>query len=191
MHVHPVPIDQAAGDVRAIYDEDLRDQGYVANMTQLFSLNPAAYRAWAQLVGAIRPQMDFRRYELATIAAARALQCRYCVSAHGERMLESKIFDRPQMEAIARDYRTAGLDPVDVAVMNLAEKVALHAHKVTPDDVDELRGHGLTDADIFNVVLAAAARSFFSKALEAMEAEPDEALAATNDLFELVELHPA
>ena len=74
--------------------------------------------------------------------------------------------------------------------MELAEKVALHAWKVTLDDVERLRGFSLSDAEIFNVVLAASARSFFSKALEAMDAEPDKALASTNDLIALVE-HPA
>ncbi len=72
--------------------------------------------------------------------------------------------------------------------MELAEKVALHAYKVTPEDIERLRGFGLTDAEIFNVVLAAAARCFFSKSLDAMGAEPDAALSATNDLVELLPL---
>jgi uncharacterized peroxidase-related enzyme len=185
MHVHPVPPEQAEGIVRAIYGEDLRDDGYVSNMTLLFSLNPAAYQAWAALIGTIRGQMDLRRYELVTMAAATALRCRYCVSAHGNRILESEIFDREQLEAITRDFRSAGLPEMEVAVMELAEKVALHAYKVTPEDIDRLRGFGLTDAEIFNVVLAAAARCFFSKSLDAMGAEPDAALSATNDLVEL------
>jgi uncharacterized peroxidase-related enzyme len=188
MHVHPVPPEQADGIVREIYDEDLRDDGYVSNMTLLFSLNPAAYQAWAALIGTIRGQMDLRRYELVTMAAATALRCRYCVSAHGNRILESDIFDREQLEAITRDFRSAGLPEVEVALMELAEKVALHAYKVTPEEIDRLRSFGLTDVEIFNVVLAAAARCFFSKSLDAMGAEPDAALAATNDLVELVGL---
>lgn len=191
MHVHPIPPDQADGEVRAIYDDDLREDGYIANMTLLYSLNPAAYRAWGQLLAAIRGQMDFRRYELATLATACALRCRYCVSAHGDRILSSELFDREQLEAITRDFRTAGLPDVDVAIMELAEKVALHAYRVTPEDVERLRGFGLTEAEIFNIVLAAAARCFFSKSLDAMGAEPDEQLADTNALVELIELRPA
>ena len=63
--------------------------------------------------------------------------------------------------------------------MDLAEKVALHAYKVTEDDVERLRGFGLGDAEIFDVVLAAAARAFFSKSLDSMGAEADEAYATT------------
>ena len=38
--------------------------------------------------------------------------------------------------------------------------------------------------------LAAAGRTFYSKVLQAMDAEPDEELAATNDLWDLIELRP-
>ena len=187
MHIAPIPVQTADEDVRALYAQDLEDDGYIANMTLLFSLNPPAYRAWAQLAAAIRGPLGLRRYELATIAAARALRCRYCISAHGDNVLTSNIFDRGQLEAITRDFRSAGLPPEDVAVMEVAEKVALHAYRVTPDDIQRLRDFGLTDPEIFNVVLASAARCFFSKSLDAMGAEPDEALAATNDLIELVD----
>lgn len=89
-------------------------------------------------------------------------------------MLRSKFYSAEQVEAIVRDYHNAGLDPVDVAIMDLARKVALHAYKVTPKDIEGLRRHGLADAEILDVVLAAAARCFFSKTLDAVGAEPDE-----------------
>ena len=64
------------------------------------------------------------------------------------------------------------------------------ANRVAPEDVDHLRAHGLTDKEIFDITLAAAARVFYSKVLQAMDAEPDAALAATNGLVDLVELRP-
>jgi len=81
------------------------------------------------------------------------------------------------MLAIVQDYRNAGLTPDEVAVMSFAEKVTLNAHSVTPEDIGTLRGHGLTDTEILDVVLAASARNFFSKALDALGAEPDAAYA--------------
>jgi hypothetical protein len=55
------------------------------------------------------------------------------------------------------------------------------ATSIAQADVDELRGHGLTDAQIADVVLAAAARCFFSKTLDALGAQPD---ASYNELPE-------
>ena len=59
--------------------------------------------------------------------------------------------------------------------MDLAAKVADDAGSVTQADVDDLRGRGLSDADVLDVVLTAAARAFFSKTLDALAAEPDAA----------------
>jgi hypothetical protein len=64
---------------------------------------------------------------------------------------------------------------VDAAVMDFADQVVVDAGSVTAGDVAVLRSHGLSDADILDVTLAAAARCFFSKVLGAMDVEPDEA----------------
>jgi uncharacterized peroxidase-related enzyme len=190
MHVHPVPPEEAEGEVKAHYEAAIAEDGYLQNQELLFGLNPAAKAAWRGMVQAITARMDRRRYELVTLAVANELRCRYCVSAHAAVVLESDIFDRTQVEAITRDFRTADcLTPAEVAVMAFAQKLTVDANRVTPDDVAGLRTHGLTDEEIFDVTLAAAARNFYSKVLNAMGAEPDEAYAETNDLLELVELH--
>jgi uncharacterized peroxidase-related enzyme len=191
MYVSTVRPDEAQGPVREMYDAAQASEGYLPNQVALFSLNPAARAAWRQLVEAINADMDHRRYELATLAAAATVRCRYCVSAHAAVVLESNYFSREQVEDIARDFRSAdSLDARDKEVMLFAEKVALDANRITPEDVEDLRAHGLSDKEIFDVTLAAAARVFYSKVLQAMDAEPDEALAATNGLVDLVEQRP-
>jgi alkylhydroperoxidase family enzyme len=92
--------------------------------------------------------------------------------AHGA-VLRSKFYTPEQVEAIVTDYRTAGLEPADLAMLAFAEKVVVHAYKVTPDDVAGLRQHGFTDEDILDIAFAAGARCFFSKVLDAVGAEPD------------------
>ena len=59
--------------------------------------------------------------------------------------------------------------------MDFAEKVAGDAIAITQDDVNALRDAGLADAELLDVAFAAAARSFFSKVLDAMGADPDPA----------------
>jgi alkylhydroperoxidase family enzyme len=140
------------------------------NMELAFAERPAVYSAWVGLNTAIKESMDLRRYELATLAAARRLHSSYCCLAHGTVLLER--FGEPVLE-IARDHHAAGLDEVDVAVMDLAERVVDDATAITDADVQPLRDLGLSDADIFDVVLAATARCFFSKTLDAMRVRPD------------------
>ena len=191
MYVRTVSPEEANGAVKAMYDAAEASEGYLPNQVRVFSLNPAARAAWRALVEAINADMDHRRYELATLAVAATVRCRYCVSAHAAVVMESDYFDRAQVEEIARDFRSAeSLDARDKEIMVFAEKVALDANRVAPEDVDHLRAHGLSDREIFDVTLAAAARVFYSKVLQAMDAEPDEALAATNGLVDLIELGP-
>ena len=191
MYVRTVPPNEAEGSVKAMYERAQASEGYLPNQVQLFSLNPEARAAWRQLVEAMTATMEDRRYELVALAAAATVRCRYCVSAHAAVIMASEYFDRAQTEEIARDFHTAGaLDRTDVAVMAFAEKVATDANKVAPEDIDHLRAHGLSDREIFDVTLAAAARVFYSKVLQAMDAEPDEALAATNGLVDLIERSP-
>jgi alkylhydroperoxidase family enzyme len=74
---------------------------------------------------------------------------------------------------IARDHHTAGLDEVDVAVMDLAERVVDDATSIDDSELQRLRDLGLSETEIMDVVLAAAARCFFSKTLDALGVLPD------------------
>ena len=141
-----------------------------ANAERLFSDRPDIYAAWAQLNTSIKHGMDLRRYELVTLAAARRLRSSYCCLAHGKVLMEK--FDEPVRD-IALDHRTAGLDEVDVAVMDFAEKVVDAACEITEADHERLRALGLSDKDILDVTLAATARCFFSKTLDAMCVQAD------------------
>ena len=133
------------------------------NYERAFEARPEVYAAWTQLNGAIKSGMDLRRYELATFAAARRLRSSYCSLAHGE-VLRNR-FDEPILE-LALDRRTAGLDETDLAVMDLAERVVDDAASIGDADLQRLRELGLSEAEIMDVVLAAAARCFFSKTLD-------------------------
>lgn len=141
-----------------------------ANYERAFAERPDVYAAWGELLGAIKANMDPRRYELATLAAARRLRSSYCSLAHGRVLAEQ--FGEPVRE-IALDRQTAGLDEVDVAVMELAERVVDDASSIDGADLQRLRDVGLSDAEIMDVVLAAAARCFFAKTIDALGVLPD------------------
>lgn len=94
--------------------------------------------------------------------------------AHGA-LLRKNFFSADQLAAIVKDFRSAGLSPEEVALMSFAQKVSTQARQVSEQDIDELRGYGLSDEEILFVVLASTARNFFSKTLDALGAVPDEA----------------
>jgi alkylhydroperoxidase family enzyme len=140
------------------------------NYERAFAERPDVYAAWGKLLGTIKANMDLRRYELATLAAARRLRSSYCSLAHGQVLLEQ--YGEPVLE-IATDRDSAGLDAVDLAVMDLAERVVDDATKITDADLQRLRDLGLRDPEIMDVILTAAVRSFWTKTLDSLGVQPD------------------
>jgi alkylhydroperoxidase family enzyme len=142
-------------------------EGDGANLERAFALRPEVYAAWRQLVTAVKATSDERRYELATLAAARRLRSSYCSLAHGK-VLAEQFYDFESVPSLPE-----GLDEADRAIMAFAERVVADATAITETDIDELRAHGLSDGEIFDVVLAATIRCFFSKTLDALGVQPD------------------
>jgi len=170
--IETVPEGEATGATAEMYATDKEAFGHLPNFTRAFSYRPAVYAAWRELNGAIKSSMDLRRYELTTVAAARQLRSSYCTLAHGSVLID-KFLDADSVKAIVADHRRAGLSATDVAVMDFAGKVADDASSIQQADIERLRSSGLSDKEIVDVVLAAAARCFFSKTLDALGVEPD------------------
>lgn len=157
---------EVAGLAAEFYEDDLTHMGYVPEHTRVMAVNPEAYAAWEKLVGAIAHPLGIRRYELVTLAAARGVRSEHCLLAHGNKTL--RYIDEDLLTRIARDYRTAGLTEAEVAMMEFAEKVSTSSHEMTDADSLRLRDLGFTDREIVDIALAAAARNYFSRAIQAL-----------------------
>ena len=142
------------------------------NLMRAFAHRPAVYQAWRELVAALTDTMDGRLYELVTLAAAGRLRSSYCSLAHGQVLVE-RYLPADAVVALASDPGSAPATPVESAAMRLARKVVEDATSVSAEDIGELRELGLSDAEIFDIVAAAAARCFFSKTLDALGVQPD------------------
>jgi uncharacterized peroxidase-related enzyme len=161
-------------EVRRMYDADRERLGYVANYTRTFSPRPEVYAAWQRLNGSIKAGMDARRYEVATLAAARRLKSSYCALAHGKVLAEEHVGEQAVRD-LMDDAAETELEPIDLAVARLAAKVAGDAPGITESDFTELRALGLVDTEILDIVFAAGARCFFSTVLDATGTQPDHA----------------
>jgi alkylhydroperoxidase family enzyme len=94
--------------------------------------------------------------------------------AHGA-LLRKNFFSADELVAIVRDFHKAGLPDEEVAIMAFVQKVATQPGEVNEADYAYLRGFGLADEEILDILLACTARSFFSKTLDALDAPPDQA----------------
>ena len=169
--LEPVAEDAATGVAAELFAHDRANFGYVPIHSRVMAINPEAVRAFEGLVRAATAQMDLRRYELVTLAAAGALKSQACRLAHGKKTL--KCMDEDELARVARDYRNAGLSDAEVAMMEYAEKLSTDSAAMTDADAARLREVGFSDREIVDITLAAAARNYFSRALHAMAVPVD------------------
>lgn len=170
--IETIPETHSDDPINAIYASARGALGYVPNYTQTFSHRPELYKAWTQLIKTVAGAMDPRRYELATMGAAIALRSSYCSLAHGEKLIGLGA-STDAIRSLVGSVESEELTDQERAIVRYAAKIARSATDVTQDDIDELRSLGLSDAEIFDVAAAAAARCFFSKLLDATGTLPD------------------
>ena len=141
------------------------------NYERAFAERPEVYAAWGQLNGAIKAGMD-----LAATSSRRSPRrggCGRATAASRTGRSSTSAFGEPVLE-IALDHRAAGLDEVDVAVMDLAERVVDDATAIERRrPATAPRSRADSETEIMDVILAAAARCFFSKTLDALGVRPD------------------
>jgi uncharacterized peroxidase-related enzyme len=159
------------GEAFAMYERQQRHYGYVPDYATVFSHRPEVMRRWAELLAAIKRPMDRRRFELATFAAAHALRSTLCTLAHGKALLA--YFSAEDVMAMARGDTPPSLSAAEGALMRFARAVARDASSVTADDVAELKRHGYSDAEIFDIVATAAGRAFFTGVIESLGVATD------------------
>jgi uncharacterized peroxidase-related enzyme len=162
------------GEAFAMYDRQQKHYGYVPDYATVFSHRPGVMRRWSELLAEIKRPMDKRRFELATFAAAVTLRSSLCTLAHGKALLQ--FFSADDVQAMARGEIPASLSAPDAALMRFACAVAHDASAVTAEDVAELKRHGFSDGEVFDIAVTAAGRAFFTKVIESLGVATDSPL---------------
>ncbi|MHC2361980.1 putative peroxidase-related enzyme [Rhizobium leguminosarum] len=153
------PNASASEKTTSMYASAEANYGYLPNMYRAFGHRPEVMESWAALLSSIRGHMSLRRYELVTLAAAKELKSSYCMLAHGSVLLREG-FTSDGLTAVVNETEKAPIDAGERAIMAFAAKVARDATSVTQQDIDGLKKHGLSDADVFDVTAAASGPVF-------------------------------
>lgn len=162
--------------VQELFEDDLRDDGYVGNVTRLWAHQPGTVSALFELMSqAFKPsQLSFRQRGILVIAAASALGDSYCSLAWSGKL------DKASGTPLAAGVLTgddAGLTDQEEAMAAWARKVARDPNATTLADIQALRDAGLDDGQIFAITTFVALRLAFSTVNDALGAQPDAQLA--------------
>ena len=74
-YIRTIPPEESTGKLRELYDENIKNFGYVRSPTEALSLRPEVMVAWQNLLSTIRSPMSPRHFELLTVVASSRLKC--------------------------------------------------------------------------------------------------------------------
>lgn len=168
--IRVIGADEAEGRLKEIYERDRAQWGEVSPVTRMWSLRPDAletYLAFKKTVFFGGTTLGRAREELLAVVLSRLTRCSYCAVTHGEFLRQALGTDHARVLEIARDYRHAGLDPQDVAMLDFAVKVTEASDQIAAEDVEGLRRAGFGETQILDIILVAAYRNFMSRVVNA------------------------
>jgi uncharacterized peroxidase-related enzyme len=166
----------ASAPVRALYAENLADDGYVWNLSRLWAHQPDTKQRLFELMSqAFDPSgLSLRQRGILVTAAASTLGDSYCSLAWSGKLGQLSDADLVAGVLTGTD---AGLTDQEKALAGWARKVARDPNATTTDDIQALRDSGLDDGQIFAVTAFVALRLAFSTINDALGAQPDAQLA--------------
>ena len=72
------------------------------------------------------------------------------------------------MNAIRTDYRSAPLEPADIAMLDYVTKLTKTPWKMTRQDVESLRAHGFDDTGILQINLIASWFNYINRVADGL-----------------------
>ena len=178
--IDTIPANDARGEVRDMYLRQHGAWGFVPGYAKVYCHRPRVMSRCGQLLAEIKRPVDHRLLELVTLAAAHELRHSACSLAHGSAL--AKMIGNDAVIAMVKGESHEELSETDEAIIAFARGVARDASRISSSEVSALKEkHGLTDAEIFDIAAIAASRSFFTKLLDALGVEPDQAFMKLDD----------
>jgi uncharacterized peroxidase-related enzyme len=167
----------ASEETRAAYDADRDSDGYVWNVTRLWSWRPDLYESFAGLRTALMDSSALTDRDWAVLVTATASERddSYCAFAWGAKL--AKLSDDETAARVLAGEPATELSEREVALAEWARQVVRDPNATSEQEVGRLREVGLGDREIFEATAFVAFRLAFSTVNDALGAAPDQQLA--------------
>ena len=157
---YPVPsLDTLPEDIRARILAVQDKAGFIPNVFVTLAHRPDEFRAFFAYHDALMEKegggLSKADREMIVVATSSANDCLYCIVAHGALL---RIYGKHPLVAdqVAANYRKADITPRQKAMLDFAMKVSARAYEVDDVDVRDLKGHGFTEEDVWDIAAIAA-----------------------------------
>lgn len=155
----PVPdIATLPEDIRSRIEAVQEKSGFVPNVFLTLAHRPDEFRAFFAYHDALMDKpgpITKAEREMIVVATSSANQCQYCVVAHGA-ILRVRAKNPLIADQVAVNYRKADITARQRAMLDFAMKVSARAYEVDDSDIQDLKRHGFTEEDIWDIAAIAA-----------------------------------
>ena len=174
---YPVPaLEDLPGDLRARILEVQEKAGFIPNVFLTLAHRPDEFRAFFTYHDALMEKeggLSKAEREMIVVATSAANDCPYCIVAHGALL---RIYAKNPLIAdqVAANYRKADITPRQRAMLAFALKVALRSGEICDEDFSELKAHGFTDDDAWDIGAIAALFALSNRMANLMALRPND-----------------
>jgi uncharacterized peroxidase-related enzyme len=150
--------------------------GFVPNVFLALARRPDEFRAFFAYHDALMEKpggLSKAEREMIVVATSGVNQCQYCVVAHGA-ILRIRAKNPLIADQVAINHRKADLEPRQKAMLDFAVKVAERSHAIDEKDYAELKSHGFSDDDAWDIAAVAALFAMSNRLANAFSIRPNE-----------------
>ncbi len=150
--------------------------GFVPNVFLALARRPDEFRAFFAYHDALMEKpgtLSKAEREMIVVATSGVNQCQYCVVAHGA-ILRIRAKNPLIADQVAINHRKADLEPRQKAMLDFAVKVAERSHAIDNADYEELKSHGFSDDDAWDIAAIAALFAMSNRLANAFSIRPNE-----------------
>jgi uncharacterized peroxidase-related enzyme len=163
-------------DIRERIETVQEKSGFVPNVFLALARRPDEFRAFFAYHDALMEKpgtLSKAEREMIVVATSALNACAYCVVAHGA-ILRIRAKNALIADQVAVNYRKADLDPRQRAMLDFAVKVAESSHAIDDADYEDLKSHGFSDDDAWDIAAIAAMFAMSNRLANAFSIRPND-----------------
>ena len=163
-------------DIRARIEAVQEKSGFVPNVFLALARRPDEFRAFFAYHDALMEKpggLSKAEREMIVVATSGVNNCQYCVVAHGA-ILRIRAKNSLIADQVAVNYRKADLAPRQKAMLDFAVKVAERSDAIDDKDYEDLKSHGFSDDDAWDIAAIAAMFAMSNRLANAFSIRPND-----------------
>jgi uncharacterized peroxidase-related enzyme len=150
--------------------------GFVPNVLRAYAFDAVKLRAFIDMADDLMlgdSGLSKLEREMIAVAVSAVNHCHYCLTAHGA-AVRFRSGDPEFGEMIVQNYRAAGLDERQKAMLDFAVKLTERPDAMEEADRQALRDAGFSDRDIWDIAAVAGFYNMTNRLAAATEMRPND-----------------